>query len=426
MKSSKSAAIGFIFITLTIDVIGWGLIIPVMPELLVELKHIPLNETSRWGGYLVAVFAAMQFLFAPLMGNLSDRFGRRPVILLSLLGFCIDYIILALAHNYALLFVGRVLAGITGASFTAASAYIADISTDENRAKNFGLIGAAFGLGFVLGPALGGLLASWGLRAPFYAAAILCFLNFLYGYFVLPESLKPENRRPFDWKKANPIGSLMFLRTHKTISGLVVSFVFIYLAAHAVQSNWNYFTMYVFSWTEKQVGFSLAIVGVLVGAVQGGLIRFVNPKLGDEKSTYLGLLLYAIGLTLFAFATKSWMMYVFLIPYCLGGIAGPALQSIITKHVPSNEQGQLQGSLTSLMSLTSVFGPLIMTGLFNYATHKESKIHLPGAPFLLGAIFMLISIIIAWKVLQREKKTNPELAAIVESKEDREHTPPVH
>ncbi len=412
MKTTKSAAIGFIFITLTIDVIGWGLIIPVMPELLVELKHIPLNETSRWGGYLVSVFAAMQFLFAPLMGNLSDRFGRRPVILISLLGFCVDYIILALAHNYALLFVGRVLAGITGASFTAASAYIADISTNENRAKNFGLIGAAFGLGFVLGPALGGLLASWGLRAPFYAAAILCFLNFLYGYFVLPESLKPENRRPFELKKANPIGSLAFLGTHKTIAGLVISFVFINLAAHAVQSNWNYFTMYVFKWNEKQVGLSLAIVGVLVGVVQGGLIRFINPRLGDEKSTYLGLFLYAVGLTLFAFATQSWMMYAFLIPYCLGGIAGPALQSIISKHVPSNEQGQLQGSLTSLMSLTSIFGPLIMTGLFNYTTHKDSAIHFPGAPFLLGALFMLTSVFIAWKVLGREKRESSRIAAV--------------
>lgn len=404
MKTTKSAAIGFIFITLTIDVIGWGLIIPVMPELLVELKHIPLNETSKYGGYLVSAFAAMQFLFAPLMGNLSDRFGRRPVILISLLGFCVDYIILALAHNYELLFAGRILAGITGASFTAASAYIADISTDENRAKNFGLIGAAFGLGFVLGPALGGLLAGWGLRAPFYAAAVLCFVNFLYGYFVLPESLKPENRRPFEWKKANPVGSLMFLRNYPTIACLVIGFVCIYLAAHAVQSNWNYFTMYVFDWTEKQVGFSLAIVGVLVGAVQGGLIRFVNPRLGDEKSAYAGLLLYAIGLTLFAFATKSWMMYLFLVPYCLGGIAGPALQSIITKHVPKNEQGLLQGSLTSLMSLTSIFGPLIMTRLFYYATLKESTIHFPGAPFLLGAVLMLISIFLSWRVLSKERK----------------------
>ncbi len=410
MKTSKSAAIGFIFITLTIDVIGWGLIIPVMPKLLSELKHIPINETSTWGGLLVSVFALMQFIFAPLMGNLSDRFGRRPVILLSLLGFCVDYIILALAHNYALLFVGRVLAGITGASFTAASAYIADVSTNENRAKNFGLIGAAFGLGFVLGPALGGLLASLGLRAPFYAAAILCFINFLYGYFVLPESLKPENRRPFNWLKANPVGSFLFFIKHKEITGLVAGFIFIYLAAHAVQSNWSYFTMFVFNWTETQVGISLAIVGVLVFLVQGGLIRIINPKLGDEKSTYLGLILYAVGLTLFAFANQSWMMYAFLVPYCLGGIAGPALQSIITKHIPKNEQGELQGGLTSLMSFTSIIGPLIMTGLFNYTTHKESAIHFPGAPFLLGAVFMLISVWIARRVLQKERKENPQLA----------------
>jgi Arabinose efflux permease len=423
MKSSSNAAIGFIFVTLTIDVIGWGLIIPVMPQLLVELKHIPLNETSRWGGYLVSVFAAMQFLFAPLMGNLSDRFGRRPIILLSLLGFCIDYIILALAHNYALLFVGRVLAGITGASFTAASAYIADISTNENRAKNFGLIGAAFGLGFVLGPALGGLLAGWGIRAPFYAAAILCFVNFLYGFFVLPESLKPENRRPFDWKKANPIGSLKFLRKYKTISGLFVAFGFMFLASHAVQSNWSYFTMYAFNWTEKQVGISLALVGVLAGVVQGGLIRYVNPRLGDEKSVYTGMLLYVLGLILFALATKSWMMYAFLIPYCLGGIAGPALQSIITKHVPANEQGLLQGSLTSIMSLTSIFGPLIMTGLFNYTTQEDSLIHFAGSPFLLGAVFMLICVTICRSVLQKEHRENPELAKHFEEPSE---TPVIH
>ena len=404
MKNTKGAAIGFIFLTLTIDIIGLGLIIPVMPPLLAELKHVEINETSKWGSYLIVAFSALQFLCAPLMGNLSDRYGRRPDLLLSLLGFCIDYVILALAPNYWILFIGRVLAGITGASFTAASAYIADISTDETRAKNFGLIGAAFGLGFVLGPALGGLLASWGLRAPFWAAAILCFLNFLYGYFVLPESLKPENRRPFEWKKANPFTTLYNLRKQPAIGGLIVSFIFIYLANHAVQSNWGYFTMYVFDWTEKQVGISLAVVGVLVGVVQGGLIRFVNPRLGEENSAYVGLLLYTLGLALFAFASQSWMMYVFLIPYCLGGIAGPALQSLITKHVPANEQGQLQGGLTSLMSLSSVFGPLIMNNLFYYATLEDAKIHFPGAPFLLGAILMLVSVWIAYRFLQSEKK----------------------
>ena len=402
MKASKNAAIGFIFVTMTLDVVGWGLIIPVMPRLIADLKHITINEASVWGGYLLFAFSFMQFLFSPILGNLSDKFGRRKIILISLLGFCVDYIILALAHNYTWLVIGRVLCGITGASFTAATAYIADISTPQTRAKNFGLIGAAFGLGFVIGPALGGLLSVWGLRAPFWAAAILCFINFLYGYFVLPESLKPENRRPFEWKKANPIGSLKHFKNYPAISGLIVAFIFIYLASHAVNSNWSYFTMYEFNWSEKQVGISLAVVGVLVGIVQGGLIRVINPKLGNEKSAYMGLLLYTIGLVLFAFATQGWMMYVFLIPYCLGGIAGPALQSIITGHIPANEQGQLQGGLTSLMSLTSIVGPLIMTNLFFYATHKNAPVHFPGAPFLLGAVLMFISTVIAYLFLRKK------------------------
>lgn len=402
MRESKTAAIGFIFITMTIDVIGWGLIIPVMPSLISELKHIPIKDTSPWGGYLVSVFALMQFLFSPLLGNLSDKYGRRPVILISLLVFCLDYIILALAHNYSLLMMGRIMAGITGASFTAATAYIADISTPETRAKNFGLIGAAFGLGFIIGPALGGLLSIWGLRAPFYAAAILCFINFLYGYFILPESLKPENRRPFDWKKANPIGSLLHFKKYPAISGLLIAFILMYLASHAVQANWNYFTMYRFGWTEKDVGISLGIVGVLVGLVQGGLIRVVNPVLGNAKSAYLGLVLYGIGLALFSIATQSWMMYAFLIPYCLGGIAGPALQSIITDEVPANEQGQLQGGLTSLMSATSIIGPYIMTNLFHYAVSEKAAFHFPGAPFLLGAILMILSALLAWSFFRRK------------------------
>ncbi|MBZ4189693.1 TCR/Tet family MFS transporter [Niabella beijingensis] len=404
MKQPRSAAIGFIFITMTIDVIGFGLIIPVMPKLIAELKHISVNEASLWGGYLITTYALMQFLFSPLLGNLSDRYGRRPVILMSLLGFCIDYLILAFAHNYLLLVVGRVLSGITGASFTAATAYIADISTNENRAKNFGLIGAAFGLGFIIGPALGGLLSVWGIRAPFFAAAGLCFVNFLYGYFVLPESLKPENRRPFSWAKANPVGSLLLFLKYPAILELVVCFFFVFLGGHAVQSNWSFFTMDQFRWSEKEVGISLAIVGVLVGVVQGGLIRYTSPKLGNEKSAYTGLFLYALGMILFAFASQGWMMYAFLVPYCMGGIAGPALQSIISEQVPSNEQGALQGGLNSVMSLTSIFGPLIMTGLFYYFSHDKAPVYFPGAPFALGTALMLVSAVIAYYVLHIKKK----------------------
>jgi len=414
MPSSKKSGIGFIFVTLLIDVMGWGLIIPVMANLIAELKGIPVNQASAYGAFLLSVFAIMQFLFAPVMGNLSDKYGRRPILLFALLGFGIDYIILALAPSYGWLFIGRIIAGMTGASFTTASAYIADVSTDETRAKNFGMIGAAFGLGFVLGPALGGLLANWGIRAPFYAAASLCLINCLYGYFILPESLDKAHRRPFEWKRANPFGSLKFLTRHPEIGEMAVCFFLIYLGAQAVQGNWNFFTIYRFHWTEKMVGISLAIVGVLVGAVQGGLTRVVNPKIGDEKSIYLGLSLYTLGLILFAFASQSWMMYAFLIPYCLGGICGPSLQSVIAGHVAPNQQGELQGALTSLMSLTTIIGPLIMNGTFSYFTSVRAPFHMPGIHFLIGAFFMLTSLYLIYRVLSRERKEKPELAHVLE------------
>lgn len=410
MATSKQAAIKFIFITLLIDVMGWGLIIPVMPDLIAQLKNIPVNEASSYGAWLLSAYAIIQFLFAPVIGNLSDQYGRRPVLLVSLLGFGIDYLILALAPTYGWLFVGRIIAGITGASFTTASAYIADISTPENRAKNFGMIGAAFGLGFIIGPALGGLLAGWGIRAPFYAAAILCLLNTLYGYFVLPESLHKENRRNFRWKRANPAGSLQLLKKYPAIGGLAISFFLIYLAAQAVQSNWSFFTIYRFNWTEKMVGISLAIVGLLVAVVQAGLIRVINPRLGNERSIYTGLLMYSLGLFLFAFATQGWMMFAFLVPYCLGGIAGPALQSTLAGHVSPNEQGELQGALTSLMSLTAIIGPLIMNNLFYYFTKQTAPVYFPGISFLLGSVLMLLSVVISWYVLGHKKKMAKEKA----------------
>jgi MFS transporter, DHA1 family, tetracycline resistance protein len=414
MQTSRKSAIGFIFITLLIDVMGWGLIIPVMADLIAQLKGIPVNQASTYGAYLLSAFAITQFAFAPVVGNLSDKYGRRPILLLSLLGFGIDYIILAFAPTYEWLFVGRIIAGITGASFTTATAYIADISEDEtSRTKNFGMIGAAFGLGFVLGPALGALLAHWGIRAPFYAAAALCLLNCLYGFFLLPESLKKENRRSFEWSRANPFGSLRFLTQHPEIGGLAIAFFLIYLGAQSVQGNWNFFTIYRFNWSESMVGISLAIVGVLVGGVQAGLTRVINPKIGNEKSIYLGLSFYTLGLVLFAFATQSWMMFVFLIPYCLGGICGPSLQSIISGHVPANQQGELQGALTSLMSLTTVVGPLLMNSTFAYFTSEKAPFHLPGIHFLIGAVCMLLSIVITYKVLTKEKKENPGLRNVI-------------
>jgi len=399
MRDKKQAALGFIFITLLIDVIGWGIIIPVMPTLIEQLIHGNVSQAATYGGFLNASYAVMQLLFAPILGNLSDRYGRRPVLLFSLFGFAMDYIFQALSLTIVWLFIGRIIAGITGSSFTTASAYIADISNEENRAKNFGLIGAAFGMGFIIGPVIGGLLGQYGARVPFYAAAVLCLLNWLYGYFVLPESLDKQHRRPFEWKRANFIGSFKLFERYTSLGPLVISLILIYIAGHAVQSNWNFYTMYKFSWSEKLIGISLGVIGVLVALVQGWLIRYINPKLGNEKSVYVGLGLYAFGMLLFGFANQSWMMFAFCVPYCLGGIAGPALQSIISRQVLPNEQGELQGALTSLMSATSIIGPLIMTNLFSFFTNKNAPVQFAGAPFILGAILMLISTFLAKRSL---------------------------
>ncbi|BAP31220.1 major facilitator superfamily protein [Chryseobacterium sp. StRB126] len=403
-NSTKKAAMGFIFITLLIDITGWGIILPVVPKLIKELIHGDISEAAQYGGWLGFAYAFTQFIFSPLVGNLSDRYGRRPVILISLLGFTADYIFLALAPSIRWLFVGRIIAGFTGASISTASAYIADISTDKNRAKNFGMIGAAFGMGFIIGPIIGGLLGHYGARVPFYTAAGLCFLNFLYGYFILPESLDKNKRRPFDWKRANPVGSLLFLGKHREISGLIIALVLIYIGIHAVQSNWHFFTMYEFGWDERMVGISLGVLGLLLGLVQGVLIRWTTPQLGEYKSIYYGLICYSTGLLLFAFASQGWMMFAFLIIYSLGGICGPSLQSVITKHIPSNEQGELQGALTSLVSATSIIGPPVMTNLFYYFTHEKAPFEFSGAPFLLASILMFVSVIIIYFVFERKNR----------------------
>ena len=411
MATPRKAAISFIFITLLLDVIGLGLIIPVFPQLIGELIHGNMSQASQWSGLLTFAYAFMQFVCAPIIGNLSDQYGRRPVLLLSLFGFGIDYIFLSLAPTIWWLFLGRIIAGMFGASFTTTTAYIADISTPENRSKNFGMIGAAFGLGFIIGPGLGGLLGEFGPRIPFIAAAVLTFINVIYGYFVLPESLVKEHRRPFEWKRANPLGSLMQLKKYKGVGGLIVSMIFVYIAGHAVQSTWTFFNIEKFQWSNALMGLSLTVIGLLIAIVQGGLIRYINPKLGDEKSIYVGLGLYSFGLLLFAFASQGWMMFVFLIPYCLGGIAGPALQSIISGNVPKNEQGELQGALTSLMSATSIIGPLLMTNLFAWFTRPEGQIKFAGAPFLAGAVCMLISAVLAARTMKRDAFLNRKMNA---------------
>lgn len=401
MSSKKNAALGFIFITLLIDVIGLGIIIPVMPKLITELTGDSLGNAARHGGWLMFVYAFFQFIFAPIIGGLSDQFGRRPVLLASLFGFTIDYLFLTFAPTLFWLFLGRIVAGILGASFTTAAAYIADISTPEKRSQNFGLIGAAFGAGFIIGPVIGGLLGEYGSRMPFIVASGLSFLNFLYGYFILPESLKPENRRKFDIRRANPAGSLMHLRRYPVIAGLVVSLVLMYLAAYAVQGTWSYFVMEKFGWSEREIGISLGVFGILSMVVQGGLIRVIIPKLGNERSIYIGLILYSIGFALFALAKAPWQLYIYMAPYILGGIAGPAIQGVISTQVKENEQGELQGALTSLASATSIVGPPLMTSVFFYFTSSGETVYFPGAPMVLAALLTLVSAFLAWRNLTK-------------------------
>lgn len=393
MKEKRSAALIFIFITVLVDVIGLGIIIPVMPALIMELTGGDLSEASLYAGWITFVYAATQFLFAPVIGALSDRFGRRPVLLFSLLGFGFDYILLGFAPTIVWLFIGRFISGITGASYTTASAYIADISPPERRSQDFGLIGAAFGLGFIIGPSVGGILGEYGSRIPFFAAAGLVLVNVLYGYFVLPESLSQENRRAFDWKRANPFGALKQIRKFPKIASLAGVFFLVYLANHATQSTWTYFTMEKFGWTEMTVGLSLGLVGLSVVAVQGGLIKWVIPKIGNNKTVYFGLFMYVLGFLGFAFAPEGWMMMTIILPFCIGGLATPALQGIISTEVPGNAQGELQGALTSLVSFSAIFGPPVMTNLFGFFTSDISPIYFPGAPFFLASILVLTAII---------------------------------
>ncbi len=404
MQLGKSKyALNFIFLTLLIDITGLGIIIPVMPKLIGQLTGEGLSVASEYGGWLTFAYAFMQFIFAPILGNLSDKYGRRPVLLLSLLGFGIDYLFLAFAPSIFWLFIGRIIAGIAGASMTTAMAYIADVSAPEKRAQNFGIVGAAFGLGFIIGPVLGGVLGQFGTRIPFFAAAGLAFLNFLYGYFILPESLTKENRRPFNFKTANAWASLARLKRYPKLLSLAGALVLVYLASYALQSVWTYYNMYKFGWTEALVGYSLGFVGITIAVVQGGLIRIIIPKLGQERSLYIGLALYSFGYILFAFASESWMMFAFMVPYSLGGIAGPALQGIMSNQVPPNEQGELQGTLTGLMSLTAIFGPLLMTHLFSAFTGNEAYFEFPGAPFLVGAVLLSASSIWAYRSLHSSK-----------------------
>lgn len=394
-----------IFITLLIDIIGIGIIIPILPDLLRQLSNSTLSEASAIAAWMVPAFALPQFLFAPIMGGLSDKYGRRPILIISLLGLGLDYIFHAVAPSIAWLFVGRVIAGICGASFTTASSYIADISTPEKRAQNFGLIGVAFGVGFILGPVIGGLAGDGDVRMPFYIAAGLSLVNAVVCFFMLPESLKKENRREFDLKRANPLGMLFQIKTYPKVMQLMLPLFLLYLASHAVQSNWPYYTKYKFGWDNKTVGLSLGFVGIMIAIVQGGLIRVIIPKLGNERSILYGFGLYFVGMLLFALADQGWMMFAITAIYCVSGISGPAMQGEMSQSVPANAQGELSGATTSLMSLSAVIGPLIMNNIFAKFTGENAIMELPGAPMLLGAFFVAISFYMVWKLYGKKART---------------------
>lgn len=392
---NRKAGMQFILITVLLDMIGIGLVIPVLPNLVTTMYGGTISEGSYIFGWFVASYALMQFICAPILGKLSDQFGRRPIILISLFGAGLDYLLMAFAPNLKWLFIGRVIAGITGANISAANAYIADVSAPEDRAKNFGLIGACFGVGFIIGPALGGLLGSYGLRLPFFVAAGLNLLNWLYGFFVLPESHAKENRRPFDWTKANPFASLSQLGKYPVVLGLTATIALERLAHDSLPATWVLYTTYRFHWTEFDNGLSLALVGIVFAIVQGGLTGRIVYWLGERNAIICGLTLGSLTFLAYGLSTQGWMLYVAIIFGSLGGIAGPAIQSLITKMVSATEQGAVQGIIASIQSIVAILGPLMATNLFGFFTSPATPIHLPGAAFLASSLLVSIAALLA-------------------------------
>ena len=417
-QNPRASGLGFIFVTLLIDVMGIGLLIPILPGFIAQLSHQTLSESARDYGWLLALYGAMQFLFSPLLGTLSDQYGRRPILLVSLACTGIEYVMMALTPNLLWLYIGRVLSGITGASITAANAYIADVSAPEERAQNFGLVGAAFGLGFVIGPALGGFLGQFGARVPFWAAAILCFANFLYGWLILPESLRPENRRRIDLKQANPLGALRILNRYPIIWGLTGTLIATNLAMHCINSTWVLFTELRFGWNSAQVGISLAVFGTVALIYQLGVARLVLPLWGERRTMLIGLAFGALEFGAYALASRGWMIYAIMLIGGLGLLSGQATQGLLSRQVGEAEQGALQGALSSLASLMGIFGPLIATELFFRFTRPGAPIFAPGVAFALGAALNVVGLIIALRVLARwpevDNSVENQAAALIE------------
>lgn len=402
--SARKPALVFIFVTLFLDVLGIGLVVPILPKLVEQFQGGNVESAAHVFGLLAALYSLMQFLFSPLLGALSDHVGRRPVILGSLFGGGADYLLLAYAPDLRWFVAGRIISGIMGASFTTGAAYIADISAPEKRAQSMGIIGAAFGLGFIAGPALGGLLGEYGLRAPFFAAAALTLVNAIYGVFVLPESLTPENRRAFDWRRANPAGALMALKRYPMVLGLAGTWFVFQLAHQVFPSNWVLYTEHRFGWGPRATGLSLALVGVMAAIVQGGLTRKIIPRLGEARSVLVGL---GIGVVIFAcygIAWRGWMMYPIIVLGSLMGIATPALQGIISNHVRADEQGEVQGALTSLSAIAGILGPPMATGLFGWFIGSQAPLYLPGAAFFWSGLLDFFALLLAVRCFRSEVK----------------------
>lgn len=394
---TSKKSIYFIFATIVLDMIGIGLIIPVLPDVIRRFISDP-GEVSSVFGYFIATYAVMQFVASPILGALSDQFGRRPILLGSLLGAGIDYIFMAFAPSLSLLFVGRMISGLTGASMTVANSYIADVSDDSNRANNFGMIGAAFGIGFILGPIIGGLLGHFGPQMPFIGAAILNILNFLFGIFILPESLKIENRRKIQLGKINPFSTIA--KTMR-IPGMVV-FVFTYalmfLAGNVHPSIWTLYTETKFGWNSIQVGVSLSFVGLIYGLSQSILTKKLVPLWGEHKSVIIGILFNGVGFLLYGLAPMGWMMYAIMIISAIQGISMPCMQSLMTKKVDARYQGELQGGLVSIVSITSILAPLIYTRSFNWGV-KQGDHFLLGAPYYVAAAISAGALLLVYKKL---------------------------
>ncbi|WP_449427323.1 TCR/Tet family MFS transporter [Rhodanobacter umsongensis] len=403
------AAINFIFVTVMLDMLAFGIIIPVLPHLVVQLIGGSISQAAVWVGAFATLFMLMQFVFSPVQGALSDRFGRRTVILISSFGLGIDFIVMALAPVLWLLFLGRAVSGICAASFSTANAYIADITPKEKRAAAFGMLGAAFGIGFIIGPALGGFLGHLHIRLPFWVAAALSLINFGYGYFVLPESLPKERRSArFDWRHANPFGAVVLLRRYPQVFGLAAVFFLINLAQFSLNSTYVLYTDYRYGWGPQAVGLTLGLVGLCSGLVQAVLVRRLMPKLGERRMILAGLVLCVVGYMFFGFASVAWLFLLGIPFLCLGGLAGPPAQAIMTHQVDPHEQGRLQGALTSLASLAGIFGPALFANLFALFISDHAPVqHLPGAAFVLAALLLSAAALIATRVTRHAIVASP-------------------